>query len=215
MPTDPGCKVDTAVERYGLESADPAYGSIDDGLLARWKGSDDRAPMGYRSLTEWFNKRLLKRVYDEHGRDSLGARVDSDYEALRADDDLVSEEMIESLRSDGIDAERVRDDMVSWGTMRTHLKECLDGEKETRTAETEWERESIDKAREVTREKAERALSSLDTKGQIEGIESSDIEVQIQISCESCPTRVPFEVAFERGYVCEQHDQTHVTSDYS
>ncbi|OLZ39362.1 hypothetical protein A6E15_18465 [Natrinema saccharevitans] len=212
MPTDPGCKVDAAVERYGLESADPRYESIDEGLLARWKGLDDRAPMGYRSLTEWFNKRLLKQVYDEHGRDSLGARVDSDYEALRSDGELVREEMIESLSADGIDGDQVLEDMVSYGTMRNHLQECLGGDKSPQTAETEWERESIEVAREVTREKAERALSSLESKGQIEGVESSSIAVQIQLSCESCPTRIPFEVAVEQGYVCEKHDKTHATS---
>jgi len=215
MPTEPGCKVDTAVERYGLKGADPVYESIDDGLLARWQGADNRSPMGYRSLTEWFNKRLLKRVYDDHGRDSLGARVDSDYEALRSDDELVSEEMVESLRADGIDAEAVRGSMVSYGSMRTHLKECLGGEKATPTAETEWERESIAKARNVAREKAERALSSLDTKGEIDGAASADIDVQIRVGCRSCPTRVPFEVAYERGYVCEQHDRSHAVSDRS
>lgn len=213
MPTDPGCKVDTAVERYGLGSADPAYESIDDGLLARWTGADRRTPMGYRSLAEWFNKRLLKQVYDDHGRDSLGARVDSDYEALRGDDDLLREEMVESLRSDGIDAERVRESMVSYGTMRNHLQDCLDGDKDPQTADTEWERESIEMAREVAREKTRRALSSLETKGRIDGVESSNVEVQIQLSCDSCPTRIPFEVAVERGYVCEQHDRTHAASD--
>ncbi|MDS0477251.1 rod-determining factor RdfA [Natrinema sp. 1APR25-10V2] len=212
MPTDSGCKVDAAVERYGLEAADPGYESIDDGLLARWKGADDRTPMGYRSLTKWFNKRLLKQVYDEHGRESLGARIESDYEALRSDNDLVREEMVESLLSDGIDAEEVRDAMVSYGTMRNHLKECLGGNKASQTAETEWERESIEMAREVVREKAERALSSLETKGQIDGVESADVEVQINLSCQSCPTRVPFEVALRQGYVCQKHDQTHATS---
>jgi hypothetical protein len=215
MPTDPGCKVDAAVERYGLESADPAYESIDKGLLARWKGSDDRTPMGYRSLTEWFNKRLLKQVYDEYGRDSLGARVDSDYEALRSDDQLVREEMVESLSADGIDAERVLEDMVSYGTMRNHLQECLDGDKAPQTAETEWEHESVEMAREVAREKAERALSSLETKGRIDGVESSSIEVQIQLSCESCPTRIPLEVAVKQGYVCEKHNQAPATSHRS
>ncbi|NHN49502.1 hypothetical protein G9464_18185 [Halostella sp. JP-L12] len=213
MPTDPGCKVDVAIERYGLETADPAYKTIDEGLLGRWRGEGDRSEMGYRSLTEWFNKRLLRRVYDEHGRESLGARVDSDYEALRSDDDLVSEEMVESLRADGIDAERVRDDMVSWGTMRTHLLDCLGGEKEPRTADTEWERESIEKARDVARKKAESALSSLESKGRIDGVESADVEVQVQIRCGACPTRVPFDVALERGYVCERHGRTNATPD--
>lgn len=213
MAADPGCKVDTVIETYGLESADPAFDTIDEGLLARWKGADDRPAMGYRPLTEWFNKRLLKHVYDEHGRDSLGARLDSDYETLRSEDDLVREEMVERLHADGIAGGDLLEHMVSWGTMRTHLTECLDGEKARQTATTDWEKESITRAKDVVRSKTESALSALSKKGDLAGGATADIEVQIQLSCASCPTRVTFDVAYERGYVCEQHSRTHASAN--
>ena len=207
MTQDNSCKVDGVIERYDLVSTDPIYDSINKGLLARWTGVGKRSAMGYRSLTEWFNKRLLKAVYDEHGRETLGARLDSDYEALNGDDDLVGEEVVESLRADGIDSDSLKQDLVSWGTMRTHLKECLDGHKESQTASTDWEKQSIQKAIAVTEGKAESALSTLANKGTLVGGDTARIDVQIQLSCQSCPTRVPFDVALERGYVCEEHNK--------
>lgn len=213
MAPETSCKIDGAIKRYGLESADPIYDSIDEGLLARWTGAGKRTAMGYRSLTEWFNKRLLKTVYDEHGRETLGARLDSDYELLIGDDDLVGEEVVESLRADGIDSDQLKRDLVSWGTMRTHLQECLDGHKESQTASTNWEQESIQKVIEVAEEKTETALSALAGKEMLAGGETAGIEVQIQLSCQSCPTRVPFDVALERGYVCEEHNTQRVSQD--
>ena len=207
MTQDNSCKVDGVIERYDLVSTDPIYDSINKGLLARWTGVGKRSAMGYRSLTEWFNKRLLKAVYDEHGRETLGARLDSDYEALNGDDDLVGEEVVESLRADGIDSDSLKQDLVSWGTMRTHLKECLDGHKESQTASTDWEKQSIQKAIAVTEDKTEAALSTLANKGTLAGGDTARIDVQIQLSCQSCPTRVPFDVALERGYVCEEHNK--------
>ena len=205
MAPDTGCKVDRVIDAYGLESADPVYDALDDGLLARWTGDDGRASMGYRSLTEWFNKRLLTRVYDEHGRETLGARLDSDYEVLQGEDDLVGAELDESLRADGIDSERLRRDMVSWGTMRTHLQECLDGQKERQSAATDWEAESVERAAAVAEEKTAAATSALAEKGDLAGGDAAGIEVQVQLSCPDCPARVPFAVALNRGYVCEKH----------
>ena len=198
------CKIDRVVETYGLDETGDGR-SLDERLLARWTGSDDRPAEGYRTLTEWFNKRLLRNVYDEHGRDSLGGRVESDYDALTSDDELVATEVAESLRADGIDAESVRQDLVSWGTMRTHLKECLDGEKDVSPSESGWERDAVAKARSFAAEKAESALSSLASKGVVADADTAAIEVGIHVSCPECPTRVPFDVALERGYVCERH----------
>jgi hypothetical protein len=206
MSSDPGCKIDDVTERYDLESVDPIYDSIDEGLLVRWTGGGKRTAMGYRSLTEWFNKRLLKAIYDDHGRETLAARLDSDYEVLTGDADLIGEELFESLRADGIDSDRLERDLVSWGTMRTHLKECLGGHKEPQTASTDWEQESIEKAIEVAEQKTESALSALSNKGTLAGGSAAGIDVQIRLSCQSCPTRVPFDIALQRGYICENHD---------
>ncbi|SDF34866.1 rod-determining factor RdfA [Halorientalis regularis] len=213
MTTDASCKVDRVIETYGLTSADPVFDSIDEGLLSRWTGAGERSAVGYRSLTEWFNKRLLKTVYDDHGRDTLGATVDSDYEVLQSDDELVVAELAESLRADGIDADDLRGALVSWGTMRTHLQDCLDGQKEPQTATTDWEVESVRKAIGVTESKVESALSALAQKERLAGGGTADIEVQVQLGCDACPTRVPFDVALERGYVCETHHAQPLSRD--
>lgn len=199
------CKLDHVVDRYGLDDADPRYESIHNGLLARWKGTEAMEAKGYRTLTEWFNKRLLRRVFDRHGRDSLGGRVDNDYEALAGDDDLLRQEVIESMAADGIDGERVQTDLISWGTMRNHLLNCLDGEKTDSAAATDWERDSIDKATAFAGEKIDAAVTSLASKEQLVGADRSEVEVTVQLRCETCPATVPLDVALDQGYVCERH----------
>lgn len=205
MTVDRTCKVDAVIGRYDLATADPRHESLDEGLLRRWTGAGDQAAVGYRSLTEWFNKRLLRRVYDDHGRDALGERIDRDFEALTSDDELVREEVVERLAADGIDGQVLRNDMVSWGTMRTHLKECLDGSKPQEPSASDWERDTVSMARSFATEKVESALSSLATKGRLDGVDDASVDVAIHLQCDHCPTRVPLDVALERGYVCEQH----------
>lgn len=204
MESPGSCKVDRVVAEYDLHGADPRHESIHDGVLARWTGEDGHDEAGYRTLTAWFNRRLLRRVYDRHGRNALGGQVESDYDALTGDDPLRSEEVVESLRADGIDAEHVRDDMVSWGSMRTHLNDCLDGQKE-RTSSTDWERESVEMARSFAREKVDDAVSALANDGAVDGLSRASATVQVLLECEVCPTQVPFDVALDRGYVCKRH----------
>lgn len=205
MAGDSDCKVDEVIRRYDLDTADPRYESLNEGLLTRWTGADGRESMGYRTLTEWFNKRLLRRAFDEHGRDTLGHRLDHAYDALTGDDDLARADIIEDLDADGIDGRAVSADLVSWGTMRTHLQECLDGTKAKQSSSGDWERETVAMARSFATEKAESALSSLSSKGRLDGAGESTVTVQVQLQCDHCPTRVPFDVALDRGYVCEAH----------
>ncbi|WP_330633505.1 rod-determining factor RdfA [Halocatena halophila] len=205
MEATTGCKVDRIIAEYGLFDADPQFDSLDDGLLARWRGNAGRTPQGYRPLTDWFNKRLLRTVYTEHGRETLSGRLEAAYETLQSDDPLDTAELIESLAVDGIDGEQLQSDFVSWGTMRTHLTECLDGEKEPQQSSGNWERESVDRARQIVHETVEEAVSSLTGKDVIADGTTAAIDVQIQLRCGSCPTQVPFGVAIERGYICATH----------
>jgi hypothetical protein len=200
------CKVDTLIEEYALDEVEARFDSTNERLLARWTGADGGSAVGYRPLTEWFNQRLLRTLYEREGRETLGVRVEADYDVLTGDDDLLREELADDLAADGIDAAAVQSALVSYGTMRTHLLECLDGKKDSSSTEP-WERETIRRAREFASEKVESALSSLDTKGQLAGVDRSSVQVQVHLQCEDCPTRVPLDVALDRGYVCEQHSQ--------
>jgi DNA-binding transcriptional ArsR family regulator len=200
-----GCKIEVLSERYALDGRETRYESLDDRLLTRWTGADGTEAIGYRKLTGAFNKRLLRTVYDEHGRDTTANRVESDHEALTGDDDLLREEVLDDLRADGIDADALQQDLISWSTMRTHLKSCLEGEKVLREAESDWERRSVEIAKHIATAKVEEALPSLESDGALAGGEDADVDIQVLLSCPDCPTRIPFNDAVDRGFVCAEH----------
>lgn len=199
------CKVDDGVEDYGLQAPGTELDSIHDYLAARWTGAEGYRSVGYRQLADWFNRQLLRRVYDEHGRSTTGTRLDSEYGALTGDDDLVREEVVADLAATGIDAEAVVDDMVSPRTMHRHLTGCLDAEKSPQEAETDWERASVERAREQLEEKVAKAASALASKEALLGADAADIDVRIYLACPECATRVTLETGRRQGYVCEVH----------
>ncbi|WP_135535950.1 rod-determining factor RdfA [Halostella pelagica] len=199
------CKIDTVVQKHDLDISQAGYGDIDEYLLQRWTGEDGRPAEGYRSLTEWFNKRLLKRVYDEHNRQTTGVKLESEYDVLQSKDELTRQELEDDLRTTGIDADEVTADMISWSTMRHHLNDCLDGTKEMETADSDWERKSVEIASEQVEEKAVEAVRSLSSKGEIADSGEPGIAVNVNLSCPECHVQTPFSKAVERGYVCGDH----------
>lgn len=201
------CKVDSLTERYELSSPDPGHKTLDEYLLARWTGADETKSEGYQTLTHRFNQQLLSRLYEQHGRDATNTRLESEYNVLRGEKDLKYEEIAADLTSDGIDAETVRETLISWSTMRRHLQNCLDGEKTHSSSTTEWELNSVALARERTKEKVSAALRSFVSKQRLPEADKADIDIQIKLSCPECPTRVPLEDALERGYICRDHFQ--------
>lgn len=211
MVSGSGCKIDRVIEQYQLN--DPQHASVGAGLLARWRGDDTHTEYGYRTLTQWFNKRVLRTVYEQHSRKTLGNRIESDYAALTGEDTLLRDEVMSDIETDGIRADELVDDLVSWGTMRTHLKECLDAEKPTKASSSEWQRDAIRTARSVAERKAGEALSSLTTNGDIDDGGAATVDVEIRLRCGECPTTVPFDVAAQRGYVCETHRETAARSN--
>lgn len=200
-----GCKLDLVVERYGVDTADARFESLDEELLARWKGESGFSEHGYRSLATWFNKQVLKAVYEDHGRETLGSRLDDEFQTLTEGAELQREELLDDLSDDGIDGERVESDMVSWSTVRTHLQDCLDAEKAQQEAQTEWEKRSVEYAEQRLLEKVSDALRSYQNKGEIVDGADADASVQIRLACPECPTRVSLSEALEQGYVCGKH----------
>lgn len=204
MAARDGCKVDRAIETFDLREADPRHDDIDAGLLARWRGDGGASSMGYRPLTTWFNERLVRQALVAAGEDPFGPRVEYVQDALAGDDDLLREEVLDRLETLGVDGSALADALVSWGTMRTHLQDCLGGEKPA-GGSGDWERETIDRARAFATEKVESAVGSLASKGALAGVDDDAVRVEIYLACGECPTRTPLEIALDRGYVCEDH----------
>ncbi|MEF8771093.1 rod-determining factor RdfA [Halodesulfurarchaeum sp.] len=207
MSQDSCCKVGRVSAQYGVRGTSPTFDSIDETLLARWKGREGLREHGYRTLTDWFNRRLLKQTYEKHGRRTSDTQLAAEYDILVGDDDLERLELSDELATDGIDADAIRTDMVSWSSMRVHLTNCLGGEK-VRKAETDWERNSIEIARSQAVTKISEAVSSLGSKGRVDGGASASVSVDVQLECSQCGSTVPLVVALDRGYICETHDKS-------
>lgn len=200
-----GCKVERLVEQYALCAVEARYESTDRRLLARWTGEDGESAVGYRPLTAWFNRRLLRSLYEQQGRETLSVHVESDYDALTGEDELLREKVVDDLEADGIDATAYLDDTISWSTMRRHLNECLDGEKSIERSESGWERETVRIAREHAAGKVREAVRSLASRGDLPGGDQADVDVDVSVSCPVCQVRAPLSDAIAKGYICTDH----------
>ena len=202
------CKVDRIRATHGLSPPASFEGDFDSYLVASWTGDGEREASGVRSLSEWFNKQVLKAIYREHGRPDSTVRLDADYEALRGDDvpDHERAELRSELADDGIDSEATTKQFIGKSTLSRHLKECLDATKDTPSSETEWEINRVRIATNTYRSHLDSALQSLANKNLISGVEEAELQVQSYLTCPECPTRVTVEQAYEQGYVCADHD---------
>ncbi|WP_255193602.1 rod-determining factor RdfA [Natronobeatus ordinarius] len=198
------CKVCDAITTYDV-SPPSGDGDVDEYLLDRWHGRGDEQEAGYRTLTDWFNRQLLRAVYERYGRETVGTRVEDEYRTLTAEDSPARRELIEHLKGDGINVRAVRESFVSWSTMRHHLTECLGGEKRRPEATTDWERTSIDVAVDRTERTVQEAIRSLANKDELADGEDADVAVKVHLECPECPVRVTLTEALRRGFVCRVH----------
>ncbi|MFB6205347.1 MAG: rod-determining factor RdfA [Haloglomus sp.] len=200
------CKVGRVARERGLAvSADLDFHEY---LAARWIGRGEYPSAGVRKLAVWFNQRLLRQVYTEAGRNVTDIRISSEYEALSGDDDLQRAEVLDDLATDGIDGERLVDDFVSRSTMRRHLKNCLDVEKDAKSSESgdsDWEVEQIRYGRTQLEENVREAIRSLDNKGLVPGGSEAELDIPVLLSCPDCSTQVRLQTALDRGFICEDH----------
>lgn len=187
-----GCKVCRVIEDRELTK-------MDERLVAHWKG-DSVQRKGYRKLAKWLNVIILRRAMDRAGVPTLGGEAEAKYERLQGDDGTTASEVEGILSNEGIDVEGVRDDFVSYGVVRTHIKGCLDAEREH--TENDWETRSLEITKDHSETKASNAVKSLIKKGKIQTAGEVDVDVSIRIECEECQTRIPLGRALKRGRVC-------------
>lgn len=199
------CKVDKIIDAYDIDATHGEFEDVDEELLALWKGDGDYEARGYRSLAEWLNKQLLRSAYERNDRLVLEPQLDNEFDVITGDDEIARGELLDKLEQAGVDGDALSNDMVSFSTVRRHLTECLDGTKKRQEAETDWEETSVEIATDRLVQKVEKALSSFESKGEVEGASDADISVQIQLSCPECATRRTLRDALRLGFVCETH----------
>lgn len=198
------CKVENLIEKYDIESASVST-DVNDYLIQRWVGRGDYTPTGLRPLKDWLNKQALRSVYTNSGRSTYDSMVESEYEAIIGGGADVA--ILEDLSADGIDADKLRSDLISTATLYRHLTNCLEANKseEHNTSTTEWERDKLEYAKTVVEQSAQQSLSSLDNKGEVPGASRATITTEVVLGCPECNVQVGFERAVARGYICQEH----------
>lgn len=186
-----GCKVCRVLDEYGMER-------YEDQLLEQWQ-ADASQRKGYRQLAEWFNTLMLRREMDRAGLSTLGDEAESKYERLQSDE-AVAAEVATELENAGIPIDTVRDDFVSYGVIRTHLKECLESDVDLSSGD--WEQSAIEISKGHATTKIEEAVRSLRNKGRLTAGGDVNVSVTVELECESCHARVPADRAIRREYVC-------------
>jgi hypothetical protein len=201
------CKVDALIAEHGLTAPRSDYKSVDDYLANRWTGADGRTAVGYKKLTTWFNKRVLKSIYEEHGRSTVSVHLEQEYDIIVNEDNIQRAELAADLKGDGIDIDEVRKAVVSHGTIRNHLKSCLGVEKDTESgtkSTSNPRKKTINSAKQMAASKTEKILPELGEET-VPLADKAEIDVEIRLQCHKCDTRVPIEDAINRGYICKDH----------
>lgn len=200
------CKVGTVLARYGLDHG-VGDGDVEQYLLARWLGRGEYSATGLRPLKDWFNKQLLKAVYTENDRRTLGNRIDADYDALTGEEPDFA--VLDDLEADGIDGEQLRGDFLSTATLYRHFTNCLGASKSAQGTDSDgdsaWETDKVDYARDIVERNVAESLQSLDNKDRVPGASRAEVKTEIVLGCPDCGTQVSFERAVGRGYVCQEH----------
>jgi len=192
-----GCKVCRVLNERNMERYESQ-------LVERWQ-DDGAQRMGYRKLAKWLNVTILRREMDRAGLSTLGNEATSKYERLRGDDETVAAEVRNDLRTAGVPVDDVESDFVSYGVVRTHLKECLGEDREFESRD--WESDAIEIARDHGREKIGEAVGALQRKGNLDAVGEITIHVDVELECEATHVRVPVDRAIRRGYVSRPDEE--------
>lgn len=187
-----GCKVCRVLDEHELADREQE-------LLDRWL-ADGPKRMGYRRLARWLNVALLRRAMDRAGLSILGAEPASKYDRLTGEDEAVAEELRTDLSAAGVDVEHLERAFVSYGVVRTHLRECLGAERDHEPGD--WEADSIRIATDHAEQKVSEAVRSLSNKGRLRAGGDISVTVRVELECEACHMRVPADRALRRGHVC-------------
>jgi len=188
--TDHACKVCRVLSKRGIETYESA-------MVEEWKG-ERGARKGYRKLADWFNTLILRREMDKAGISTLGNEPESKYERLQSNEP-VAEEVRMILRREGVPINEIEADFVSYGVIRTHLKECL-GEKFEQES-SDWERDAIERTRSHAERKLSDAVQAAVSNGKLDSVGDVSVIVSVEVECEETHVRVPLNRALRRGYV--------------
>lgn len=175
------CKVSTLAREYGFDD-------VHEELIARWTGTRGEAE-SIRTLTDRFNRRLLRAEMRDADIELVEGQVENLYELLTDEDrlDAVRLQARSSLAGNGIAVDRLEDRFISHQTMYRHIRNCLDAEKERNTLTVDKERDRVHSIQHRAENVVDDSITRLRDGGKLD-IDEFEVLINFRITCEHCGT---------------------------
>lgn len=189
------CKAGRVAAKYGFREY------LDETISNDWAATDGPS---LRKITTRFNKRIIQETLIDQGEPPLDGEEDLIYEHLIRESDRSSDRIERRLEDNGIDANSLREDFISYKTIDRHFKNCVDLERETK--EPLSKSEAIDRIRAMNRrlEKvAENTLTEVSDHTSTT-FETPDVSAAVTVTCPECGERKSFTAAVREGCGCER-----------
>lgn len=178
------CKVTETAREYGASEA------VSELVTRRQEGAS------LRELAAYFNTRVTARALESadirDGQSVHAALIGDDfaatvYRTLRDDgsSDVQRAELRAQLRDEGVDVDALERAFVSHVTVRTHLQECVNVERETATPDFEKTVNTVRWARTRADNIIQNTLDSAVATGEIQ-TGDLDAELVVRVTCENC-----------------------------
>ena len=174
------CKVGQLSEEYDFD--------INDELVARWTGESGESE-SVRTLSDYFNRRLLRAEMRNADIELVEGRVENLYELLTDEDRLeaVRLQAHSTLEGNGVDVDRVTDQFISHQTMYRHLRNCLGAEKGRNELSVEKERNRIHSVQRRSESVVDDAVTRLRDGGELD-VDEFEVLINFRVTCEYCGT---------------------------
>lgn len=184
------CKVERVCERRGLPT-----------LTERLAERRTETDASLRALERFFNREVLAAAMRAAGMELLENEAANVYRLLTADDvsHAACTEARDRLTRAGVDVDAVERDFVTYGTIRTHLRECagIETGRES-TVDAAAVRDTVFELFGRTEAVTERELSRL---AERDDFDAGDLTVSLtaRVACEACNEEYGLHRLLERG----------------
>lgn len=184
------CKIGRVSRRRELEE-------VDEMLKESWK-----AGSSLRDLEEQYNHHVLEVTMRDADVETLQGEVKNLYRLL-TDDDVSAGMQIEArsrLEQHGVDPDTVTDDFVSYQTIRTHLRSCLEVDTQRESTVTKsGAKNTVLKLLSRTESITKRTIEQLCTNDLLT-VGNAYVTLSLRVSCTDCGEEYSFTRLLERGH---------------
>jgi len=173
-------KVARLIEQYGLQGIGPQLEEL-------WTTDDPDRRRSLRSLADFFNRQLLKQEMEQADMQTLDGEIENTFRLLT--DDSVSRanqtRVRRRLEREGIDVDQLKNDFVSYQSMRTYLTKYRDATYDNDTDPVASTKKMIQRLQSRVSNVVETKIATLKESGAV-SVDDFQIIVDIRVICERC-----------------------------